>query len=106
MHLQILHLQLSMVGRIKVSFFYRLYLEIPVKHVRGCLSKLFFEKPIDYSIKVPCKACGEFLKANKSNSTTLKTHAMRKHSTIWNYLSCKRDGKQFAVGEAGALPTL
>ena len=29
---------------------------------------------------------------------------MRKHSTIWNYLSCKRDGKQFAVGEAVALP--
>ena len=75
--------------------------------MKGCLSKLFFDKPdskADYSVKVPCKACGEKLKPNKSNSTTFKGHAIKKHSIIWNYLTSKRDGVEFVIGEDVVLP--
>lgn len=70
--------------------------------MKGCLSKLFFDKPNvkgDFNIKIPCKACGDKLKPNKRNSTTLKGHAMSKHFIIWDFLTAKRDGMEFSIGE-------
>ena len=89
-----------------IYFIFSLFQDLSVKNVKGCLSKMFFEKPdskADFSIKIPCKACGERMKPNKNNSTTFKRHAINKHNRIWTYLNSKRDGLEFSIGDEVVL---
>jgi hypothetical protein len=68
---------------------------------KGLFIKNFFHVPDrktgDFSKKLKCKACEAHVKPNINNATNLKSHAMGKHKTIWEYLTAKRNGIEFLI---------